>query len=162
MFQTATRKLAMAATAIAAALAATIGIAAAQSGDRSVSGSFVSTNFSGAGCASPIDACARGTFRGAIHGPFEAVALTIAPTAQPGVLVGTAEIVIHDPRGDLRCTETFVVNVTPGGDGEESFICQFTGGTGRWAGVTGHIEAFGSGGQHSSGRYEGRLVLAEP
>jgi len=162
MFQTATRKLAVAAAAIVAALATTIGIAAAQDADRNVSGSFVSTNFSGAGCASPIDACARGTFRGAIHGRFEAVAFTIAPTAQPGVVVGTAEIVIHDPRGDLRCTETFVVNITPGGDGEESFICQFTGGSGRWAGVTGHIEAFGSGGQDSSGRYQGALTLPKP
>ena len=64
-------------------------------------------------------------------------------------------------RPTLRCTETFIVNGTPGSDGEEAFICQFTGGTGHWAGVTGHIEAYGSltSGQTGAGRYEGRLTL---
>ena len=81
-------------------------------------------------------------------------------TPTPGVVVGVADLVIHDRRGDLRCTETFVVNATPGSDGEEGLICQFTGGTRHWAGVTGHIEAHGSApGGAGSGRYAGELTL---
>jgi hypothetical protein len=162
MFGTPTRKLVLAVAAVMAALTATIGIAAARGdGDRSVKGSFVATNFSGPGCPSPLDLCSRATFSGSIHGPAEAVVTSIEPTSQPGVVLGTADIVIHDPRGDLRCTEIVVANLAPGSDGEEAFICQVTGGTGKWAGVTGHIEAYATapGGQMGSGRYEGRLVV---
>jgi hypothetical protein len=161
MFGTPTRKMVLAVAAVIAALAATIGIAAARGGDRSVKGSFVATNFSGPGCPSPLDICARGRFSGTIHGPVEAVATSLQPTPQPGVVLVIADLVIHDPRGDLRCTETAVANFEAGGDGEEAFICQFTGGTGKWAGVTGHIAAYGSapGGGEARGRYDGRLTL---
>jgi hypothetical protein len=161
MFGTPARKMVLALAAVVAALAATIGIAAAKDGDHAVKGSFVATNFSGPGCASPLDLCGRATFSGTIHGPVEAVATSLQPTSQPGVVLITADLVIHDPRGDLRCTESAIANVEPGSDAEEAFICQFTGGTGKWAGVTGHIEAYGSapGGGEGRGRFEGRLTL---
>jgi hypothetical protein len=108
-----------------------------------------------------LDLCATGTFRGAIHGPATAVATSLTPTSQPGIVAGVVDLVIHDRRGDLRCTEIIVVNTTPGSDSEEGWICEITGGTGRWAKASGHIEAYGSAapGQEASGRYAGRLTV---
>jgi hypothetical protein len=164
MFGTPTRKLVLAMAAVAATLTATIGIAGARGDDdRSISlkGSFIATNFSGPDCPSSLDLCARATFSGTLRGPVDAVVTSLEPTSQPGIFLIVAELVFHDPRGELRCTETVVANLTPGSDAEEAFICQFTGGTGKWAGVKGHLEAYGSapGGQEGRGRYEGRLVL---
>jgi len=163
MFGTPTRKLVLAMAAVATTLAATIGIAGARDGDRSISvkGSFVATNVSGPECPSPLGLCARATFKGTLRGQADAIVTSVEPTSRPGVSLIGADLVFHDPRGELRCTETAVANLTPGSDAEEAFICQFTGGTGKWAGVTGHIEAYGSapGGAEGSGRYEGRLVL---
>jgi hypothetical protein len=168
MFGTPTRKLGLATAAVAATLAATIGIAGARAGDGhgngtiSVKGSFAATNFSGPECPSPLGLCAKATFKGGLRGEVIASVTSVAPTAQPGVSLIGADLIFDDPRGELRCTETVVANLTPGSDAEEAFICQFTGGTGKWAGVKGHIEAYGSapGGQaEGRGRYEGRLVL---
>jgi hypothetical protein len=163
MLATPTRKLLLAIAAVAATLAATIGIAGARDGDRSISvkGSFVSTDASGPDCPSPLGLCARATFKGGLRGQVDAIVTSVEPTARPGATLILADLVFHDPRGELRCAETVVANLTPGSDAEEAFICQFTGGTGKWAGVTGHIEAYGSavGGPEGRGRYEGRLVL---
>jgi len=167
MFGTPTRKLGLATAAVAATLAATIGIAGAREGDGgdgaiSVKGSFAATNFSGPECPSPLGLCARGTFKGGLRGEVIASVTSVEPTSQPGVSLIVADLVIHDPRGELRCNEIVVANLTPGSDAEEAFICQFTGGTGKWAGVKGHIEAYGSapgGAAEGRGRYEGRLVL---
>jgi hypothetical protein len=77
------------------------------------------------------------------------------------VAVGVANIVIHDPRGDVRCTESIVLNVSPAGDAEEGWICEITDGTGHFANVSGHMEAFGSaaGGSDLRGKYGGRLTF---
>lgn len=127
-----------------------------------VRGGSVTTNFSGPNCPSPINLCAEGTLTGTIHGSISAVVTSLTPGPQPGVAVGTATVVIHDPRGDLSCSESTVADVTPGGDGAEADLCIFTGGTGEWAGVSGHIEAYGSTppGQLTSGRYEGKLTVS--
>ncbi|MEA2716656.1 MAG: hypothetical protein QOI99_973 [Actinomycetota bacterium] len=124
-------------------------------------GTFTTTTFSGAGCTSPIDLCADGTFRGTLNGPVTAVATSVAPTSQPGVLIGVADTVIHDRRGDVMCTETFIFNATPGSDGEEGVLCEVTGGTGQWAGVTGYINGYGTTppGEASTGRYAGKLTV---
>lgn len=152
---------ALAATAMAM-LAATIAIAGPDSGSVDVAGSFTATPAAGGpDCPSPVGLCATGTFRGAIHGPATAVATSLTPTSQPGIVTGVVDLVIHDRKGDLRCTEIIVVNTTPGSDSEEGWICEIKGGTGRWAGASGHIEAYGSAppGQDASGRYAGRLTL---
>jgi hypothetical protein len=164
MFGTPTRKLVLAIGAVAATLTGTIGIAGARDGDGAISvkGSFAATNYSGPECPSPLGLCAKGTFKGGLRGEVIASVTSVEPTSQPGVSLIVADLVIHDPRGDLRCTEIVVANLTPGSDAEEAFICQFTGGTGKWAGVKGHIEAYGSapgGAPEGRGRYEGRLVL---
>lgn len=59
------------------------------------------------------------------------------------------------------CTEIFVFNASPGSDGEEGVICEVTGGTGHWAGVSGYISGFGSTppGGATTGRYSGKLTL---
>ncbi len=111
--------------AIASLLATIVGatcvaaIAMAGADERVMSGGFVSgPPFDGPDCPSPIDLCATAEFTGTVHGPATAVATSLTPTAEPGVVVGVADIVIHDPRGNLECTD-------------------FTN-------AAGHIEAFGS------------------
>lgn len=155
--------LAVTVTATAVAmLAATIATAGSDGGRMDVQGRFTSTPaFGGPECPSPVDLCATGTFRGTIRGPATAVATSVTPTSQPGIVVAVVDLVIHDRKGDLRCTEVIVVNTTPGSDSEEGWICQIKGGTGRWVGASGHIEAFGSAppGQDASGRYAGRVTL---
>jgi hypothetical protein len=108
-----------------------------------------------------LDICAIAEFTGDIRGPAPAIVTSVTPTPQANVITGIADVVIHDPRGDLRCTESIVPNSSPGGDAEEGWICEITGGAGHFANVTGHIEAFASaagGGEHH-GRYGGRLTF---
>lgn len=161
-----TKKAWLVATALAATamamLAVTIASAQPDSGQMDVAGTFTATPaFGGPDCPSVVDLCATGTFRGAIHGPATAVATSVTPTSEPGVVVAVVDLVIHDRKGDLRCTEIIVVNTTPGSDSEEGWICEIKGGTGRWAKASGHIEAYGSAppGQDASGRYAGRLTV---
>jgi hypothetical protein len=139
-----------------------IAVAGGESKVRDVHGAFTADPpFGGPNCPSPIDLCATATFTGSIHGPATAVATSVTPTTQAGVVTGVADIVIHDPRGDLRCTESFVLNGSPDGDSEEGWICEITGGTGHFANVSGHIEAFGSsaGGGEVRGKYRGKLTF---
>lgn len=151
----------MAAT-IAATSVSAVALAGGGSSDRTVRGSFTSgAAFGGPDCPSPIDLCANATFTGSLRGPATAVATSFAPTAEPGVAMGVADIVIHARRGDLLCRESFVLNVTPGGDFEEGWICRVTGGTGRYANASGHLEAFGAAtrGGDVHGRYSGTLTF---
>ena len=156
------QKRAVAAFAVAA-LILTVPALAAGGTARShrMQGSFTATNFSGPGCSSPLDLCANGEFRGTLNGPVTAVATSLAPTSQPGIFVGVADLVVHDRRGDVSCTETFIVNATPGSDGEEALLCTVTGGTGRWTGVSGYIIGYGISppGETTTGQYSGKLTL---
>lgn len=146
---------------IAAMPASQIRSTEASSRSVDVRGGSVTTNFSGSNCPSPINLCAAGTLTGTIHGSISAVVTSLSPGPQPDVDVGTATVVIHDPRGDLSCSETTVADVAPGGDGAEADLCIFTAGTGEWTGISGHFEAYGSTprGQLTTGRYEGKLTL---
>ncbi len=158
------RRLAIASLLVAAAGATSVTAIAGGGphGDHLASGGFTGgPPFGGPDCPSPIDLCANATFTGTVHGPATAVATSFTPTAEPGVATGTADIVIHDPRGDLRCTESIVLNVTPGGDSEEGWICEITGGTGRFANASGHLEAFGGADRNGNlrGRYGGKLTI---
>lgn len=165
MFGTTRRRLAIAALLAAAGATLVTAIAIAGGGphgDHLASGGFTGgPPFDGPDCPSPIDLCATATFTGTVHGPAFAVATSFVPTAEPGVATGTADIVIHDPRGDLRCTESIVLNVTPGGDSEEGWICRITGGTRRFANASGHLEAFGAADRNGNlrGKYGGKLIL---
>lgn len=166
MFGNASRsRLAVAVLVVASVAASSItalAIAAGKSGDQGMSGGFVGgPPFGGPDCPSPIDICATATFTGTVHGPATVVITSLEPTSEPGVLVGVGDIVVQDPRGELRCTESIVVNFTPGGDSEEGWICRVTGGTGRFAGASGHIEGYGATDRHGdvSGRYGGKVTL---
>ena len=161
-----TRRLAIAALLAAAAGATSVSAIAiaggGSDGDHVASGGFTGgPPFGGPDCPSPIDLCATATFTGTVHGPAFAVATSFTPTSEPGVATGVADIVIHDPRGDLRCTESIVLNITPGGDSEEGWICEITGGTGRFADASGHLEAFGAADRNGNlrGRYGGKLII---
>ena len=166
MFSHTTKKQLTATSLIVAAVVAmpvtAIALAGPGSGHLDVRGSFAGSPPSGGpDCPSPVGICATADFRGSIRGPATAVVQSVSPTSEPNVVTGVADIVIHDPRGDLRCTEIIVLNSSAGGDAEEGWICEITGGTGRFAGVSGHLEAFGSaaGGGDVQGRYGGRLTF---
>lgn len=160
MFTT-TKRIALTSVLVVAIFAVTIGLAAAENSSHGVQGAWLSADFSGPGCPSALGACGRGTFSGTLHGPIEVVATAFDPGPTPGLLVAIGDLVIHDSRGDVRCTATIVGNDVPTSDGEEGWICEVTGGTGHWAGVTGHLEAYGTQppGAPATGRYSGTLNL---
>jgi len=122
-------------------------------------GSFSVHVFGGRYCPSPVDLCARGKFAGTLGGPYKEVVTALTPTAQPGILQGSATVVIHDAHGDLSLTEEFLLNTNPGSDGESSALLQVTGGTGRWANATGYLQAISNPpGTTPAGRYFGKIV----
>jgi hypothetical protein len=112
----------------------------------------------------PVVLCVKGVFQGANGGPFteQITSLTPAGADQPGILFGKGKISIHTRRGTVSCVESFAFNGAMGGDQEAGIICEFTGGTGRLTGASGHFQAYGSqppGSKYGSGRYDGRLRL---
>lgn len=156
-----THRVALTGVSVIAILATTIGMAVARSDGQGMQGGWSATNFTGEGCNSPLGVCSRGSFSGTLHGPIDVVAIAFEPAPTPNVLIGVGDVVIHDTRGDVRCTATIVANEPPDSDGEEGWICQLTGGTRHWAGATGHIEAYGTAptGGRAVGRYSGELTL---
>lgn len=155
---------ALAAGVIASALAAGLaGGAGATPRSLLMRGTFNTPTFSGPSCPSPVGLCFAGQFRGTLNGPAEAVANSLTPTAQAGVVLGDARIVIHDLLGDVACSNQQVVfNLSPTSDGEFALLCEVTSGTRRYAGATGYLYGTGnvtpSTGQ-TSGTYAGKIVL---
>lgn len=155
-------------TLIAIVVAAAVGGAAvaspvaAKPGTVKVKGTFENQIFSGPKCASPVQLCVKGEFRGSLKGPDEAVAHSITPTNEPDVVLGDMTLKIHDKRGDLTCHELFLFNTAPSGEGPFSWLCEITGGTGRYAGASGYLQGIGlsppSTGA-STGTYRGVIEL---
>lgn len=112
-------------------------------------------------CPSPINLCAAGEFYGAIRGELFLVATSLMPTqdtAVTGVYLFTSDDVIKTREGDIYTKDAGALNLTPGGTGDDVSIVTITGGTGKYAGATGRVRAYGtfseSGGEFS---YEGEL-----
>jgi hypothetical protein len=108
-----------------------------------VKGTFKNPLVTGPECASPVDLCFKGNFYGSLKGPDEGVVNSLTPTQTPDVSHGQADLTIHDKRGDLTCNEEFLYNTSPTSDGHVAFLCEITGGTGRYAGASGYIEGVG-------------------
>jgi len=127
-------------------------------------GIFDAPPFGGPSCPSPVGLCFAGQFRGTLNGPALVVANSLTPTAQAGVFLADASVVIHDLRGDVSCSHQQVIaNLTPASDGEFSIVCEITSGTGAYAGATGYLYGTGNappGTGQASGTYAGKVVFA--
>ncbi|PFG97857.1 hypothetical protein A8924_5315 [Saccharopolyspora erythraea NRRL 2338] len=129
-------------------------------------GSITSRTIKGPACKSPVGRCFVATFEGTLEGPAEFVANSVKQTPQPGMILINGNFVIHDKRGDITCIEDSLLNTAPGSDGEPDgefvFLCEITGGTGKWAGATGHLQATGNlQGMEGAARYIGKMNVKE-
>ena len=96
----------------------------------------------GPACTSPIGLCTAGQLTGTINGDFVFTATSLQPSATAGVLFYTGEIVVQTSRGEVRCQDAGAFQTAePGGVVD---LCTITGGTGDWAGVSGHIRIHGT------------------
>jgi len=132
-------------TMLAVVVAAAAGYGAqalASSDDRQAHGMLRSQVLTGPACGSPIGLCTAGRLTGTINGDFVFSATRLEPSDTPGVLFYTGHIVVQTQKGEVRCQDagSFQV-VAPGAVAD---ICTITGGTGDWAGVTGHIRIHGT------------------
>ena len=98
------------------------------------------------GCTSPIGFCTLGRALGTIEGDFVFTAHRFVPSDTPGVVLYTGEIVVLTSRGELRCQDAGAYNSgeLESGPGPFASLCTITGGTGDWAGATGHIRIQGT------------------
>ncbi|HEV2803153.1 MAG TPA: hypothetical protein VGW12_21985 [Pyrinomonadaceae bacterium] len=128
---------------------------------KQVRGHATSHTVPAAECASPIGLCAAGQLYGGINGELTLVATSLTPTQDTpatGVFVYTADDIIRTKRGDIYTKDAGVLNLTPGGTGDDMSISTITGGTGDYAGATGTLRIYGTfsdaGGEFN---YEGQV-----
>ena len=98
------------------------------------------------GCTSPSGFCTAGRASGTIEGDFVFTAFRSVPSDTPGVVLYTGEIVFQTSRGELHCQDAGAYNIgeLESGAGPFASVCTITGGTGDWAGATGHIRTHGT------------------
>ncbi len=113
------------------------------------------------GCTSPVGFCTTGQASGTINGDFVFTATRFVPSDTPGVVLYTGEIVFQTSRGELRCEDAGAYNSDEleSGPGPFASVCTITGGTGHWAGATGHIRIHGTFtlAEGGNSRYEGSI-----
>jgi len=113
------------------------------------------------GCTSPVGFCTVGRATGTINGDFVFTARAFVPSDTPGVILYTGAIVFTTRRGEVRCQDAGAYNVgeLESGPGPFASLCTITGGTGEWAGATGHIRIQGTFSLVAGGdsRYEGSI-----
>jgi hypothetical protein len=111
------------------------------------------------GCTSPVGLCTAGRLEGVINGDFVFTASSLQPSATPGVFFYTGEIVVTTNQGEVRCQDAGAYSfVDPSGPVVD--LCTITGGTGKYAGVSGHLRihstfTFAQGGDS---HYEGTMT----
>ena len=98
------------------------------------------------GCTSPIGFCTVGKASGTIKGDFVFTAFRTVPSDTSGVVLYTGEIVFQTKGGEVRCQDAGAYNIgeLETGPGPFGSVCTITGGTGDWAGATGHIRTHGT------------------
>ncbi|WP_443201869.1 hypothetical protein [Saccharopolyspora sp. 5N708] len=123
-------------------------------------GSITSQTITGPACTSPVGRCFVATFKGTLQGSAEFVGNSITQTSQPGMMLINGNFVIHDKHGDMACLEDSLLNTAPGSDGEFVFLCEITGGTGKWAGASGYLQATGNlKGMNGAADYIGKMSV---
>jgi hypothetical protein len=152
------RRIALASMLPAATAALLIGQASASPEAMLVKGTFEATVTSGPGCNSPI-ICVKGPLKGGIKGDLELTAHSAAPSGTAGLTLVNSTSVIHTKDGDLFLATSAVADLSPSG-GEHSSVDLVTGGTKKWAGASGYLQARGVvEGTTDRGDYEGTIVL---
>jgi hypothetical protein len=155
------RRLAVVALGACAALLAVTGGSPAAAAPEAVNGHFDLASASGPECDSPFGVCMTGTVSGRIKGSFsftvrEVLATDDTPTT--GAIVTAGDATVDTGAGTILCKLTGTLQLN--GDGPFVSLCVITGGTGRWAGVTGYLRTSGTftldGG--GSGSYDGKVV----
>ncbi len=146
---------------VAAAAALTPPAGAASAAKCKVVRGHVTSQTTTENCPSPINLCAAGQFYGAIRGELFLVGTSLTPTQDTpttGVYMFTGDDVIKTREGDIYTKDAGVLNLTPGSTGDDISIVTITGGTGKYAGATGSLRAYGTfseaGGEFS---YEGEI-----
>lgn len=144
----------------AAAFPTSVGNAAAASRCKNVRGHVTSRTVT-ENCSSPIGLCAAGEFYGAIRGELFLVATSLTPTQDTpvtGIYMFTGDNVVKTKEGEIYTKDAGALNLTPGGSGDDISIVTITGGTGKYAGASGTLRAYGTfsetGGEFS---YEGEV-----
>ena len=118
------------------------GYALASADEQQAHGHLVSQLLTGPGCTSPIGLCTAGRLDGTINGDFVFSATRLEPSDTAGVLFYTGHIVVETSTGQVTCQDAGAFQASaPGGVVD---LCTITGGTGDWAGVTGHIRIHGT------------------
>ena len=143
------------AVAMLAALAAAP--AFSDSSTKTRRGTFVEQAVTGPACASPVGLCATGELRGGLHGPFDIVVTSTTPTSNPDVIVLNTSSVLHTKKGDVSFSGQTLYNTV---SGNFSSLDTITGGTGRWAGVTGSLQSTGrfTFEEGGAGRYQAEVT----
>jgi hypothetical protein len=138
-------------------------VATAQPGPVTVNGTFDSHTVTGPSCTAPTGQCFKGAFHGSISGNTAGGLLSSASTQQPDVVLIDASFTVHTRSGDLTFAhEQIVYNTSPSGEGEFSILAELTGGTGRYAGATGYLQAVGTRPLSTGiakGTYVGKITL---
>ena len=135
--------LALVAVAGAAGALAVFGAQALASADeQQAHGLLTSQVLAPPACTSVIGLCTAGRLDGTINGDFVFTADRLEPSDTPGVLFYTGHIVVQTSRGEVTCQDAGAFGVS--GAGPVADICTIVGGTGDWAGVTGHIRIHGT------------------
>ena len=152
------------ALAVAGALGAALFTTGADASQTSfpARGTITAQALSGPSCLAPAGLCFVGAARGSLNGPAEFDVATVTPSASPGVMFVSGTLTVHDHRGDLFCTEEAVLNTSAGSDGEFVFLCEITGGTGKWSGASGYLQALGTvdpATGEGTGEYSGKILL---
>ena len=115
-------------------------------------------NFRGPGCDSAI-VCSSFTATGEIKGEG-IVSVDTGPNADG---ISQAHTVITTKKGELRCHEAAVFDLTPDSDHAFVDLCLIDGGTGDYDGASGYIQEVGTfdfGANHGELEYYGKLVRA--
>ena len=131
----------------AVALPFTMGIGHAQPTCKPVKGHIISEQLTGPACTSLVDLCTSGRFIGGINGDFVFIATSLTPLNDPlvpGVVHYRGDITISTRHGDIFDKDAGAFNAAPGSTGDVGSVSTITGGTGRYAGASGHIHIAGT------------------
>jgi hypothetical protein len=84
--------------------------------------------------------CTRGTMTGSLEGAFAFDLATMTPAGGSSVLQYTGSVTIRTANGDILGTDSGVWDLATGRVVDHITV---TGGTGGWAGASGHVETVG-------------------
>jgi hypothetical protein len=126
-----------------------MGIGHAQPTCKPVKGHIISELLTGPACTSPpsVALCTSGRFIGGINGAFVFIATSLTghqDTPVTGIVHYTGDITIRTRHGDIFDKDAGAFNAATDSTGDVGSVSTITGGTGRYAGASGHIHIAGT------------------